>query len=283
MTGLSRLLREPLLHFFIAGAGIFAVYMAVARPGPSPADVISIGPERLKQLYAAYETVWRRPPTAAEMAGLAEDFVREEIYYREAIALGLDRDDTVIRQRLRQKMEFLSVAGAELQLPTDAELQSWFAANRDVYRREPELALQQLFLGEDASADDVGRRLAALRAAPDTDFAAMGMRTLLPAELELSRPQTVDGIFGQGFFGELQALPPGVWSGPVRSSYGLHLVRLTDSRPGRTPMLEEIRESVARDWSADRDASARKSIFAKLRSRYTVFIDGAAAPHLARE
>ncbi|MDH5215353.1 MAG: peptidylprolyl isomerase [Gammaproteobacteria bacterium] len=283
MTGLSRLLREPLLHFFIAGAGIFAVYMAVARPGPSPADVISIGPERLKQLYAAYETVWRRPPTEAEMAGLAEDFVREEIYYREAIALGLDRDDTVIRQRLRQKMEFLSEAGAELEAPTDAELEQWFTANQDAYRREPELALQQVFIGDAADADDVARRLAALRAAPDADFAAMGMRTLLPADLELSRPQAVDGIFGRGFFGVLQALPTDIWSGPVTSSYGLHLVRITDSRPGRTPMLEEIRESVARDWDAHRATTARKSVFARLRSQYRVFVDGAPAPNLARE
>jgi hypothetical protein len=283
VTSLSRLLREPLLHFFIVGAGLFAVYTAVARPGPLPADVISIGPERLNQLHAAYETVWQRPPTETEMAGLTEDLVREEIYYREALALGLDRDDTVIRQRLRQKMEFLSAAGAEMQAPTDAELEDWFAVNQDAYRREPELALQQLFLGEDASADGVSRRLAALRVAPETDFAVMGMSTLLPAELELSRPQVVDGIFGQGFFGVLQALQPGVWSGPVTSTYGLHLVRIIDSRPGRMPPLAEIREAVARDWAADRTATARKKVFARLRSQYTVIIDGVPAPSLARE
>lgn len=282
MTNLSRLLREPLLHFFLIGSAIFGIYAATATPGPPPVDMISIGPERIEQLRSGFESVWRRPPTEAELAGLTEDFVRGEIYYREALALGLDRNDTVIRQRLRQKMEFLTDAGTNLREPTDAELAVWFAANPDLYREEPQLALQQVFLGTGPAPEVIARLLAALRDVPEADFAAMGQRTLLPRRLDLSGPHGVDGVFGSGFFGLLVAMPERVWSGPVASSYGLHLVRIVDRRPGRLPALDEVRKAVSRDREAARAAEARAAAFGRLRKGYVVEIDGAPVPDIAR-
>jgi len=281
MSFLVRLLREPLCQFFLIGGAIFSVYAAVAPPRQSPAEIINIEPERLQQLRSAFESVWSRPPTEKELAGLTEDFLRDEIYYREALALGLDRDDTVIRQRLRQKMEFISDAGADPQAPTDAELAGWLAAHPDTYRREAQVALQQVFLGADPAREEADRLLNSLRAAPDADIAAMGKRTLLPGQLGLSPPLAVDRVFGKGFFELLRDLPQGVWSGPVTSTYGVHLVRITGAVSGRIPALEEVREAVARDWSATRAAEARKQIFEKLRSRYVVQIAGAPAPEAA--
>jgi hypothetical protein len=282
MTSLSRLLREPLLQFFLLGGAIFGVYAAIAPPRQPPAEIIAIGPDRLQQLRATFESTWSRPPTEKELTGLTEDYLREEIYYREALALGLDRDDIVVRQRLRMKMEFISDAVADRQAPTDAELAAWLAANPEAYRRAAQVALQQVFLGTDPAREEVDRVLGSLRAAPDADFAAMGKRTLLPGQLGLSPPLAVDRVFGQGFFGLLRKLPQGVWSGPVTSGYGIHLVRVTGSTPGRIPTLEEVRESVARDWSAARAAEAREDVFARLRSRYVVQIAGAPVPDEVR-
>ena len=119
---MQRLIREPLLHFFVLGSLIFLLFAAVSGPAPVPANTIVIGPDRIEQLSKSYQAVWRRPPSADELSAIIDDAVREEVYYREALALGLDRNDTIVRRRLRQKMEFLSDAGAELLVPVAGEL-----------------------------------------------------------------------------------------------------------------------------------------------------------------
>jgi hypothetical protein len=283
MSGLIRLFREPLIQFFLIGGLLFGVYATVAPASPPPAQIIDIGPERLQLLRTGFESTWSRPPTDKEMAGLAEQYLRDEIYYREALALGLDRDDIVVRQRLRQKMEFISEAAGERRAPTDAALQAWLAAHPEDYRRDAQIALQQVFLGEDPARADVDRVLESLRAAPDTRFAALGRRSMLPAQVGLSPSLAVDRVFGRGFSGLLREVPLGVWSGPVNSGYGVHLVRITEAVPGRLPALAEVRDAVARDWSAARDAEARQAIFDRLRSRYAVKIAETPSPDVARQ
>jgi hypothetical protein len=282
LIDLSRLLREPLLHFFLIGGVVFGTFSLLSPPAPPPVDVISIGPDRVDQLAQSFEAVWKRPPTETELAALTDDFVRSEIYYREALALGLDQNDTVIRQRLRQKMEFFTSASVGQKPATDPELDAWLTANPDIYRQEPRIALQQVFLGTDQTAGQNEKLLAELTENPDADFTALGLRTLLPSELGLSRPRGVDGVFGQGFFDQLGSLPEGVWSGPFASGYGLHLVRITDSQPGRLPLLEEVRDAVTRDWEAAQEEAARTAAFERLRERYVVEIDGATSPEIAR-
>jgi hypothetical protein len=282
LIDLSRLLREPLLHFFVIGGAVFGAFSLLSPPTPPPADVISIGPERVDQLAQSFKSVWKRQPTEAELAALTEDFVRGEIYYREALALGLDQNDTVIRQRLRQKMEFFTGVDIAQQPATDPELEAWLAANQVTYRQEPRIALQQVYLGTDQTTDQNQRLLEELNEKPGMDFAAVGQRTLLPSELGLSRPQDVDGVFGQEFFDQLGSLPEGVWGGPFASGYGLHLVRITDSQQGRLPLLDEVRAAVTRDWEAAQEKDARAAAFERLRERYVVEIDGAPSPEIAR-
>ena len=128
---LIRALREPLLHFLLIGIAVFALYQAGSPLEPASAQrIIEVTPAQVERLAGQFEAVWRRRPSEAELTGLVEDFVREEVYYREALALGLDRDDTVIRRRLRQKMEFLSDAGAGAMAPEEAELRAYFARPR---------------------------------------------------------------------------------------------------------------------------------------------------------
>ncbi|MCP4381513.1 MAG: peptidyl-prolyl cis-trans isomerase, partial [Hyphomicrobiales bacterium] len=180
MTYLSRLLREPLLHFFIIGGLFFAAFAAVSDRQPPPADVITITPERIEQLVAGFTSVWKRTPSSDEIESLIDADVREEIYYREALALGLDTNDTVIRRRLRQKMEFLSDAGAGLLEPSDSELEDYLAANEEVFRRDARLAFEQIYLGENPDPESVASLLSTLQSDPAVDPSSLGERTLLP-------------------------------------------------------------------------------------------------------
>jgi hypothetical protein len=271
----TRLVREPLLHFAVFGGLIFLLYAAVAVPRPEPTDAIVIGPERIEQLKSRYRSVWRRPPTDDELRTMIDNFVREEIYYREALALGLDRNDTVIRQRLRQKMEFLTDTGADLLVPTKGELEAYLRANEKSFRNEPRIAFEHIYLGEKPSAETIERSLNALQSDPAIDLAALGERTLLPARLGLSPPDAIDGVFGNDFFERLETIPPGVWSGPVASGYGVHLVRILKTSPGSTPSLDEVRDAVLRDWRAAKALELRELHYAKLRQRYTVEVRGA--------
>ncbi len=275
MKRLSRMLREPLVHFLALGGLIFGLFGAVGEPRPEPAESIDVGPEHIERLATGFRSVWRRPPSDDELRAMIDDFVREEIYYREALALGLDRDDTVIRRRLRQKMEFLSDSGADLLEPTAGELEAYFAANEQTYRSAPALAFEQIYLGETPAPDGVRLTLAALQTEAGTASSALGEPTLLPARLGLSQQTAVDGVFGGGFFEQIAELSTGVWAGPVASGYGAHLVRVLDSQPARTPPLAEVREAVLRDWKAAKALEIRELHYARLRARFVVEIRGA--------
>jgi len=270
-----RLFREPLLHFLAIGGLIFLFFAAVAEPGPAPTDTIVVEPEHIEQLATRFQLVWQRPPSDDEQRAMIDDFVREEIYYREALALGLDRNDTVVRRRLRQKMEFLTDTAADLLEPAAGELQAYLAANEQTYRSGPQLAFEQIYLGEAPGPDSVKLSLTALRSDPGTDPSALGASTLLPAGFDLSPPNAIDGAFGQGFFERIAEIQSREWAGPVKSAYGLHFIRIFDGLPARMPPLEEVRDAVLRDWKAAKMLEIRESHYVQLRERYVVEIRGA--------
>jgi len=268
----QRLLREPLVHFLIIGGLIFLLYTAVSDPVPAPVDTIVIGPEQIERLAKSYQATWRRPPSAAELDRIIDEAVREEVYYREALALGLDSNDTIVRRRLRQKMEFLADSGAALVEPAAGELEAYLLANEARFRRSPLLAFEQIFLGQDPGPGRSEEILTMLRSDRVVDPSSLSSSTLLPQQLGLSSPQTVDGVFGQGFFEQLFELPRGRWAGPLESAYGVHLARIDERVEARLPALAEIRETVLRDWKAMKTQQIRELHYARLRANYVVEI-----------
>jgi hypothetical protein len=272
MKRLTRLLREPLLHFAALGGLIFLFFAVINETQVKPGDLIVVTPERIHQLTAGYRSVWNRLPTDDELDALIEEHIREEVYYREALALALDRNDAVVRRRLRQMMEFLTDTGSYLQEPSAGELETYFAANEKAYRRAQYLAFEQVYFGKSPDPESIARSLSALQSNPATDPAALGERSFLPAELGLSPPVATDSVFGQGFFERLAELPPGVWAGPVRSAYGVHLVHVLEILPARTPPLEEVRETVLGDWRAAEALENREQDYARRRARFVVEI-----------
>jgi len=267
-----------LVHFLVLGALIFVAYGLVSdRAGNGPRQIV-VTPGTIENLTATFSRTWQRPPTEQELDGLIQDHVREEVLYREAMALGLDRDDTVIRRRLRQKMEFISDDVTVREQPGDDELRAYLAENADSFRVEPRSTFRHVHLDPDrrgdALAGDVERLLAELNRLGDTDdVAALGDSLLLDTEFEAISEREVAGIFGETFAAQLPTLPLGRWVGPVASGYGVHLVLVEERTAGRVPALEEVRDAVLREWSRARRVEANEEFYQGLLRRYTVIVE----------
>jgi len=280
MLSLRALLREPLLHFLLLGGALFALYQFVSGgQGPDQPDIV-VSTARVNALAANFSRTWVRPPTAEELRGLIDDYIADEVYYREALALGIDRDDIVIRRRLRQKMEFISDGAGEVE-PTDQQLQAFLEEYAQSFAEPARLRLQQVFVsaarGEGAGAE--AQRLLALLNAPDSrvDPGELGDPTLLPARLTDVSAREVARTFGEAFVAPLEEAPVGTWVGPIRSGYGLHLVRIEGREPGRLPALAEIRPAVVREWQAVQSAEAKEAFLAQLRAKYRIRVEAPSA------
>jgi hypothetical protein len=271
----NRLVREPLVHFLLLGAALFVLYDVIAGERDAP-DRIVVDSARVEQLALGFTRVWQRPPTEAELAGLVEDFVREEVYYREALAMGLDRDDTIVRRRMRQKLEFLSEDLVALAEPGEAELEAWLNEHADDYRVEPRAAFRQVYVSRERhgeAAEATAEALLARLSEGGEDGGALGDASLLPASLPLSPQREIAKHFGDDFAAVVLTLEPGAWSGPVESTFGLHLVRLEAREPARAPALEEVRQAVERDWAAAERREANEAFYQALRERYELTLE----------
>ena len=214
---------------------------------------------------------------AAELKDLIDDYVKEEILVREASALGLDKDDTVIRRRLRLKMEFLSDAESESLSPTDAELEAYLRANPGKFEIDPMIAFRQIYLNpqrRDGRLDqDAASILEVLRSDARSDPSALGDLTLLPSDLPITSKSSIGEIFGREFAEALRNTTPGQWSGPIKSAFGFHVVRVSDYKIGRIPDLVEVRNAVVREWANEKRKAREDARFNELLKRYHVTIE----------
>jgi len=270
-------LKEPLFHFFLLALLIFAVYGALGPTGAGQPDNIVVTAPKIEQLAVIFAKTWQRSPTAQELKGLVDDYVKDEIYAREALALGLDKDDTVIRRRLRQKMEFMNDTNVDALVPTEAELEAYLKAHAAAFTVDPTTAFQQVFLNPQLHGDkveqDAATILAALQATPPADAATLGDATLLPAELTLATKATISQTFGQEFADALDKVTEGQWAGPILSGYGLHIVQVSKREVGRLPVLSEVRNAVQREWTNAKRTELEEARFNDLLKRYHVTIE----------
>jgi len=273
-----RLLREPLLHFFVLGGLIFVLYANGGGSGELPPDMISITAAQIDQLSAQFTAIWRRSPTNDELNNLVDGYVRQEVYYREALALGLDQNDAVVRQRMRQKIEFLTDIGAQMMDPTTEELQAYLSANEEKYRQGSRRTLEQIFLGQTPTQEEIALALQDLNSDPANNTSVFSKRSFLPAELGSSLPEAIDSVYGNGFFEQIKEFPTGKWSGPVVSAHGVHLVRVLDNQAAHAPVLEEMRKTVLRDWQAEKANELRELDYLARKERFTIEIFGRESP-----
>ena len=265
---LGRIVREPLVIFLLLGGALFVLFALLQGP-PAPSQaVIRIGPAETQQLADNFERTWRRPPTETEKRSMIEGLVRQEVLVREAQALGLDQGDAVIRQRLAQKMEFLiegMVGGLQ---PSDEELTDFLNEQADRFTLPGRISFEQVYLGDGGDAGETEETLAALR--DGAEPGSLGRPTILPRNLPMVADQQIDANFGTGFAAALADLQQGEWSGPLRSGYGLHLVRVTDQVLARLPELEEIRDRVLSEYLAQAGARLADEQVARMTEQYQI-------------
>jgi hypothetical protein len=284
---LRSLLREPLVHFLVLGAALFALDAWLRPPPATGANAeIVVSEARVNNLVQNFRRTWQRPPTRDELNGLVEDHVREEVLYREALALGMDRDDTIIRRRLRQKVEFVSDEAAGLAPPSEKDLADYLAAHPDAFRVEPRATFAQVYLDPRRRAKtldtDAKRLLEDLnRAGALADPARFSDSLQLLDARYANAPQSeVARVFGADFADALFRQPTGSWVGPIRSGYGAHLVRVDAITSGSVASLEAVRPLVEREWSNAKRKELREAFYAQLRGKYqvTVRMPGTGSP-----
>ena len=272
----SRWWREPILHFVLIGVLLFVVYGRM-NPAGDAGQRIVVTQAVVDDLARQPQARWMRPSSEQELADLVEAHVRAEILYREGLALGLDRDDPVIKRRVQQKLDVMAEEQWSGAAPTDAELAANLAQNQGRFTRPGTVSFEQLFFDGTASAAEVERAVASARAAlaSGADPAKLGQPTLLPHRIDQMPTDLVARDFGAGFAEQVAQLPEGVWTGPVASGLGAHLVRVSARTPPVLPSLDAVRQRVAREWENERRDRSRSESYRTLRSRYEVVIEAA--------
>lgn len=277
---MKTLLRDPLLHFLVAGLALFFLWGLWGNDGTPGQDTIVVGPQQIRQLQASWAKQWRRPPTPKELQRLVDNYVQEEVLNRQALALGLGKGDIIIRRRLAQKMRFLIQDIADQARPGEADLKAYFEKHRDKYKNPARVSFTHVYLNADrrgsSATADAKRLLRELRKdnperAPDRGDGFM----LNYDYAEVSQLQA-QRLFGQSFGPALFALKPGQWLGPIRSGYGLHLVRVAKKTPETIPKFVEALERVRADYKDDVRRKANQKAIKAMKSRYRIEIDSSA-------
>jgi hypothetical protein len=275
---LRAVLREPLVHFLVLGGLLFALFGLTREPDRISAREIHVTAAQVEQLAAGFSRTWMRPPTEEELAGLIERHVRGEVFYREALAMGLDQDDPYVRNRLGQKLEFLLDDLSAETAPSDEQLTQHLAGNAERFREPAQLTFQQVYLNPERHPRlDADATLLLERLRAGADPAGLGDVSLLGQAFDDTTEPEIARQFGAAFAEALLELEQGQWLGPIRSGLGAHFVRITARQPARLPALGEVRPQVLREWQDQRRREQKEQAYARLRARYEITVDRAEA------
>lgn len=274
---IKRLLREPLLHFLLIGVGLFLLYSQVGDPETGIDHRIVVTEADIERLGSLWERRWSRPPTGKERDRLIEDYIREEILYREALALGLEQDDTIVRRRMAQKMEFLFKDYAGQSEPTEDELQAFLDANADQFTESRRYTFTHVYLNRDRRGESVEKEAEQLlrhlrKQSGPVDAAQIGDRFMFQHHFNKQSEDQIARMFGTVFSTRLADLETGTWEGPVDSGYGVHLVYISHRTEPRLPDLAEIRDRVRTELMASRQREAEEAFYQQLRQRYEIVV-----------
>ena len=279
----SPLNRSPLLVFLLLGIGLLAGERRLAD-GNDERRVVTVTDEQVDALRARWDAQWGRAPAGRELRGLIDEAVREEILYREALRMSLDRDDPIVRRRLAQKMTFMLEDNAEVPTPTDREVEEYFAAHAERYREPLRTTFRHVFLSNDRRDDprrDAAAVLREVRDGEDGSWRGAGDPFALLGEYTDRTDREIAELFGADFATALGDLAVGGWHGPVASAHGTHLVRVLGRSAPRTPAPDDVRERVVQDLLEARRRERNRDALRALRERYDVRLP-VSAPRPAR-
>ena len=277
---MKRLLREPLAHFLLLGAVLFGAWQ-FAQGGAgalAPSKQIRLTVDELTQLALVFRSQWRREPTPEEFTRLVENRVQEEVLYREALAMGLDKDDTIVKRRMAQKMQFLAEDVGAAREPDRAELESWYANNSSAFAQPTRVSFRHLYFSPDRrgarAREDAANALTKLVGQPqDAKLAASIADAFMFQEYYRDRaPDQLAKEFGPQFALGVAKLQPGSWQGPIQSGLGWHLVFIDTAVAGRVPGFEEVEAEVKTAWLGEQKALAWQMAYKDMRAKYTVLL-----------
>jgi PPIC-type PPIASE domain len=286
----AQLLKEPLLHFLVIGALLFAAYAWLNRDSATAPPQVRLAQSDVSWLKETFALEHQRQPSGAELRGLVRDFVKEELFARQAQELGLDKDDIVVRRRLAQKMAFLLQDNSRRAAPSDDDLHHLYEAQRgqnpgnqtqgnqpatQALFTRPRISFTQIFFSRDQRADAAADAHAALRTLSDGSppVADLGDHVSLKAEFRNVDERAVANQFGAKFAARIFELAPGAWQGPLESSQGLHLVRISERVPGELRPFDQIRDQIVEMWQAQSQRETEERTFAELLKKYQLVPD----------
>jgi parvulin-like peptidyl-prolyl isomerase len=283
---MSRFWREPLVHFLLIGAILFGLYSLTqsGRPATASSREIRLSLDEIAQLNLLFQSQWRRPPSPQELQRMVENKVEQEILYREALAMGLDKNDEIVKRRMAQKMQFLAEDVAAAREPTAAELKSWFEKNSAKFAQPPRLSLRHLYFSPDRrgnrARDDAQEALAKLAGQPvDAKIAGSLADPFMSQNYYRDRaPDYLAKEFGPQFALAVAKLAPGSWQGPIESGFGWHLVFVDTVVHGRVPAFEEVEADVRTAWLGEQKALAWEKSYKGMRANYTVLLPAPPTP-----
>lgn len=278
----QRWLREPLLHFLLIGLALFAIYsyMHRGRGGVEPSHQIALTLDDLNTMDAYFVSQWQRQPTPQELQGMVEDKVREEVLYREGIAMGLDKDDMIVKRRMAQKMQFIAEDVAAAHEPSTSELKAWFDKNKQKFALPSRYSFRHLYFspdkrGKNAQQDAAGV-LGRIAGQPEDSKLAASLADpfMFQDYYGDKAPDAIAKEFGPQFAVALEKIKTGSWQGPVESGYGWHLVYVDTVIPGRIPAFEEMESDVKTAWLGEQKADAWRKAYADMRAKYSIYLPG---------
>ena len=273
-----RIVREPLLHFLVLGALLFGLYFWVGSPSIASTSTkqIEVSSPVIESLQATWQLQWSRKPTPQQLQTLVDNYVRDEILYREALALGLDDKDIIVRRRLIQKMQFLVQDVAGIKEPSDEELQNYLDTHADRYTIPGRFSFNQVYFSRELHGEstdpDAENLLTQLQTDPERTQ-PKGDRSMLPTTYTLASTKTLNNTFGGTLAREIAEVTETGWQGPFHSAYGSHLANVTQIEPGHPATLAEVRKNVRLDYLREQKQKQDELFYEKLRDRYTVSID----------
>lgn len=277
---MRKLIKEPLVQFLLIGACIYAAYAFFGAPGEEESErTVYISEERIENLSAMWERRWNRPPTDAELVGLVRAWLREDLLYREALAMSLDDDDHIIRRRLAQKLEFLTNDIAQMLEPTESELEAFFLENQERFRAPDLITFSHVFFNPDtrgdATLDNAAQALERLQAAgePDGEIVNEGDRFMLQNYFARASEFNIRRAMGSGFAESVMRLEPGRWHGPLLSGFGTHLVYVFEFEPAPAPKLVDVRDEAINEWQRVQTERFDAEFLESLKGRYEIVIE----------
>jgi hypothetical protein len=269
---------EPLVQFVALGALLFLLWPFVADRVATRSNRIVIPAGEMQRAIDIFYQTHLRPPDQDELGALAEQQIEMEVYYREGLALGLDRNDEIIRRRIRQKLEFMTEDITDAAEPSEAELQRFLVEHAADFGAEKAIAFSQVYLNPDrhgaALKSDAERLLAHLNSADGRlDYAADSDVLPVPNDFEATPLHAIAAMFGDEFTATLAHQRAGLWVGPIRSGYGEHLVLVRDMREGKMPDLAQVRSRVLEEWHLAERKAANQRAYQRMRAKYLISVE----------